>query len=388
MAGFIVDTNEHRMIRETTASIAARYDNDYYFSRSKAHAGIDELWTELGQAGLLGIHLPEEYGGGGAGLSETAIVIEELSAHGLPILNSVISPGICGSIIAQYGSEAMKAEWLPGVADGSKKIAFALTEPNAGSNSHAVETVAKRDGDGWVVSGSKYYISAIDEADAVLLVSRDGDLPADTKGRNKLTILLIPVPSERMVVQRLDTVVVSPDQQSTVFFDEVHVAPEALIGEVGNGLREVFAGLNPERILAAALSNGIGRYAIKRATAYAKEREVWGVPIGSHQGVSHPIALSHIEVETSRLATQRAAELFDEGGDSAEAANMAKFVASEASLKALDQAIQTHGGNGLSREYGLADLWFTARLMRTAPVSREMVLNFVSQSVLGLPASY
>jgi alkylation response protein AidB-like acyl-CoA dehydrogenase len=388
MTGFIVDTDDHKLIRETVASIVESYGKDYYLPRSFSHGGIDELWGELGAAGLLGVHLPEQYGGGGGGLSESVIVIEELAAHGMPILNSVISPGICGSIIAAHGSDAMKAEWLPGVADGSKKIAFALTEPDAGSNSHNVATVAKRDSYGWVISGSKYYISAIDEADAVLLVARDGGIPADSKGRHKLTLFLIPLPAAGLEIQKLDTVVVSPDQQSTVFFESVHVGPESLIGEQGKGLYHVFAGLNPERILAAALSNGIGRYAVSRATDYAKGRSVWGVPIGSHQGVSHPLALTHIEVETSRLATWRAAQLFDTGGDAAEAANMAKFVASEASLKALDQSIQAHGGNGLAREYGLADLWFIARLMRTAPVSREMVLNFVSQTVLGLPASY
>src|SRR5690606_6876852 len=185
-----------------------------------------------------------------------------------------------------------------------------------------------------------------------------------------------------------ETALVSPDKQFTVFFDNVRVGPESLIGEAGKGLRQVFAGLNPERILAAALCNGVGRYAVANARDYASQRQVWSTPIGAHQGIAHPLAESHIAVELARLATARAAELFDAGHNAAEAANIAKFSAAEAALKALDQAIQTHGGNGLSREYGLADLWFVTRLMRTAPVSREMVLNFVAQNSLGLPNSY
>jgi alkylation response protein AidB-like acyl-CoA dehydrogenase len=174
-----------------------------------------------------------------------------------------------------------------------------------------------------------------------------------------------------------------------VFFDDVRVGPEALIGERGNGLRQVFAGLNPERITAACISNGIARYALAKATRYANERAVWkGVPIGAHQGVAHPLAEAYIGTQLSRLMAFRAAEIYDEGGDAAEAANIAKFAAADSSLKTLDQAMQTHGGNGMSLEYGMADLWFVARMLKTAPVSREMVLNFVAQRSLGLPASY
>jgi len=189
-------------------------------------------------------------------------------------------------------------------------------------------------------------------------------------------------------MQPIETEMVSSEKQFTLFFDDIRLGPEALIGERGKGLRQVFAGLNPERILASALSNGMGRYAIAKACDYARDRQVWSTPIGAHQGVAHPLAECHINVELARLATARAAEVYDAGGDAAELANVAKFAGADASLKALDQAIQTHGGNGLSREYGLADLWFVARLLRTAPVSREMVLNFVAQHSLKLPASY
>lgn len=384
--GLVVDSDEHKLLRESVAKIAEKFGPEYFLARSRAGQKVDELWTELGAAGLLGVHLPEEYGGGGAGMSELAIVIEELSAHGLPLLLTVISPAICGSIIAAHGSAEMKQRWLPGIADGSLKMAFALTEPDSGSNSHEVKTTARRDGESWVISGGKYFISAADEASALLVVARDGAAIAGK--RNRLSLFVVPTNAGGVTLQPLDTTVVSPDHQFTIFFDDVRVGPEALIGEAGNGLRQVFAGLNPERILASAISAGIGRYAVSKAVSYAQTRQVWSVPIGAHQGISHPIADCHIQVELARLATQHAARLFDDGQDAAAAANIAKYSAAEASLKALDQAIQTHGGNGLSKEYGLAELWFVARLMRTAPVSREMVLNFVAQNTLGLPASY
>jgi alkylation response protein AidB-like acyl-CoA dehydrogenase len=384
--GLVADTEDHAMLRATVAKIADKYGADYFLERSRAGGKVDELWAELGSAGLLGVHLPEQYGGGGAGLSELSIVIEELAAHGIPLLLTVISPAICGSILAAHGSAEMKQRWLPGIADGSLKMAFALTEPDSGSNSHQVKTTAHRDGNGWVISGGKYFISAADEAAALLVVARDADAVAGK--RNPLSLFVIPTDHPGVTLQPLPTAVVSPDHQFTVFFDDAMVGPDALIGTAGNGLRQVFAGLNPERILASAISAGIGRYAVDKAVRYAKDRQVWSVPIGAHQGISHPIADCHIQVELARLAQQRAAQVFDAGGDASGAANIAKYAAAEASLKALDQAIQTHGGNGLSKEYGLAELWFVARLMRTAPVSREMVLNFVAQTALGLPASY
>ncbi|HSV40454.1 MAG TPA: acyl-CoA dehydrogenase family protein [Nocardioidaceae bacterium] len=387
MTGLINDTDEHRAIRESVAKIADRYGSSYFLERGRSGGDIEELWQELGAAGLLGVHLPEEYGGGGGGMAEAVVVVEELSAHGMPLLIWVISPAIVGSILAAHASEDIKKEWLPAIADGSRKVAFGMTEPDAGSNSHNVSTTARRDGDGWVISGSKYYISAIDQCDALLLITRDAD--HSTPEKKKLSIFLVPTDAEGLTFQHIPTSIVSPDKQFTVFLDNVRVGPEALVGEVGNGLKAVFDGLNPERILVGAICGGVGRYALDKAAAYAKERQVWSAPIGAHQGVAHPLAQCYIDVEVGRLATMHSAREFDSGSKGvAEAANIAKFAASEAALKSLDQAIQTHGGNGLAHEYGLSELWFVTRLMRTAPVSREMVLNFIAQNSLGLPRSY
>jgi len=383
MTGLITDGSDHQLIRQSTAAIAARYGHGYYAERARAGGHIAELWADLGQAGLLGVHLPEEHGGGGAGLAELTVVTEELAAHGLPLLIAVISPAICGSILAAHASPGMKASWLPGLADGTRRMAFALTEPDAGSNSHNVSTTARRDGAGWVITGGKYYISAADECEALLLVARDGG------GQDGLSLFVVPTDAPGLSLQPIPTALVSPDRQFTVFLDDVQVGEDALIGgAAGQGFRQVFAGLNPERILAAALCNGIGRYAIAKAAEYARHRKVWSQPIGAHQGVAHPLAQAHVGVELARLATARAAEMFDAGQDAGEAANIAKLAAADAALAALDQAIQTHGGNGLALEYGLADLWFVTRLMRTAPVSREMVLNYLATHSLGLPQSY
>jgi alkylation response protein AidB-like acyl-CoA dehydrogenase len=382
----VTDSAEHKAIRDSTAGIAARYGPQYFLERGRAGEGIEELWKDLGAAGLLGLHLPEEYGGGGGGMAEAVVVVEELAAHGMPLLIWVISPAICGNILAHHASEEMKQHWLPAIADGTKKMAFGLTEPDAGSNSHNVKSTARRTPSGWAISGSKYYISAIDQCDAVLIVAKDAD--HSTAEKSALSLFVVPTDSPGLTYQQIDTSIVSPDKQFTVFLDDVQVGEDALVGVAGNGLRQVFDGLNPERILVGALCGGIGRYAVEKAAGYAKQRRVWSTPIGAHQGIAHPLAEAHIAVELSRMATARSAELFDVGVPAGEAANIAKFAASEAALKALDQAIQTHGGNGLSHEYGLSELWFVTRLMRTAPVSREMVLNFIAQTSLGLPRSY
>jgi alkylation response protein AidB-like acyl-CoA dehydrogenase len=386
MSGLVSDSAEHKAIRESVSGIVARYGPEYFLERGRSGRDIDELWKDLGAAGLLGVHLPAEYGGGGGGMAEAVVVVEELAANGMPMLIWVISPAICGCILAHHGSEEMKREWLPDLADGSRKMAFGLTEPDAGSNSHKVATTARRTATGWTLTGSKYYISAVDQADALLVVAKDAE--HSTPEKSALSLFVVATNSPGFSFQKIETSIVSPDSQFTVFFDDVEIGDDALIGTAGKGIRQVFAGLNPERILVGAICSGVGRYAIGKAADYAKQRQVWSTPIGAHQGIAHPLAEAHIAVELGRMATIRSAELFDAGQPAGEAANIAKFAASEAALQALDQAIQTHGGNGLAHEYGLSELWFITRLMRTAPVSREMVLNFIAQNSLGLPRSY
>src|ERR1700739_3836542 len=309
--GLIRDSDEHKAIRESVAGIASRYGVQYYTERGRSGGGIEELWKDLGAARLLGLHLPEEYGGGGGGMAEAVVVVEELAAHGMPLLVWVISPAICGNILAHHASEDMKRRWLPVIADGTKIMAFGITEPDAGSNSHNVKTTARRTDSGWTISGSKYYISAVDQADALLLVARDAD--NSTPEKSALSLFVVPTDSPGLTYQQIDTSIVSPDKQFTVFLDDVQVGEDALIGVAGDGLRQVFDGLNPELILVGALCGGIGRYAIDKASEYARQRRVWSAPIGSHQGIAHPLAEAHVAVELSRMATARSAELFDAG---------------------------------------------------------------------------
>jgi alkylation response protein AidB-like acyl-CoA dehydrogenase len=383
------ETDEQRMLRDAVDGIASKYGHGYFSGRARSGGHTNELWDELAAGGFLGVNVPAEFGGGGMGIAELAIVLEELAANGCPLLLLVVSPAICATIIAHFGSDTQKQAWLPRFASGQLKMAFAITEPDAGSNSHKIATTATRDGDVYRLQGTKYYISGADESEAVLVVTRTG-VDEDT-GRGRLSLFIVDLDSPGLDMTLIPVEIVAPEKQFTLFFDNVEVPADRLLGTEGDGLRQVFVGLNPERIMTAAMASGIGRYALDKAAAYARDRSVWGTPIARHQGISHPLAKAKIEVELARLMSQKAAWACDSGADAAvagEAANMAKYAAAEAALGALDQAIQTHGGNGMASEFGLADMWGMARLLRTAPVSREMILNFVAQHSLHLPKSY
>jgi hypothetical protein len=266
-------------------------------------------------------------------------------------------------------------------------MAFAITEPDAGTNSHNITTTARRDGDEWVLKGQKIYISGVDESKNVLVVSRAEDART---GKLKPCLFVVPTDAPGFSFTPIPMEIVSPELQFQVFIDDVRLPADAIVGDEDAGLVQLFAGLNPERIMAASFSTGLARYALDRATAYVKTREVFGAPIGSHQGIAHPLAQSKIEIELARLMTQKAAALYEAGDDTGagEAANMAKYAAAEAACDAADRAVQSHGGNGITQEYGVAGLLVAARAGRIAPVSREMILNFVGMHSLGLPKSY
>ena len=381
------ETDEHVALRQAVADLGRRYGPEYTLPRARAHEPLDELWAEAGQLGFIGVNLPTEYGGGGGGIYELSLVLEELGAAGCGLLMLVVTPAICGSIIARYGTDGQRAQWLPGIASGSTIMSFAITEPDAGSNSHRITTTAQRDGDDWLLSGRKIYISGLDQAAAVLVAGRTSDART---GRLKPALFVVPTDAPGVEFQPIDMDIAMPERQFTLFLDDVRLPASALIGSEDAALGQLFAGLNPERIMAAALSVGVGRYALGRAASYAAERTVWGAPIGTHQGLAHPLAQAKVEVELARLMMQKAAFLYDSGDDlgAGEAANMAKYAAAEAAVHAVDQAVQTFGGNGLASEYGIGHLLAVSRAGRIAPVSREMILNFVAQSGLGLPKSY
>ncbi len=379
------ETEEQQMLRKQVGEIGRKYGREYYTAKAREGLSPDELWDEMAKQGFIGVNTPEEYGGGGLGIYELAIVCEELAAAGCPLLLLLVSPAICATVIAKFGTDAQKERWLPRLASGESKMAFAITEPNAGSNTHRLETSATPEGEDWLLNGTKYYISGADDADAILVVTRTGGAE-DGRGRLSLFIVDAEAPGLEKTLIRMQ--IPGADRQFTLFFDEVRVSGDRLLGNEGQGLTQIFVGLNPERILGAALANGAALCAIEQASRYANDRAVWGKPIGTHQGVAHPLAQAKIEVELARLMTRKAAWLFDQGKDAGEAANMAKYAAGEAATNAVDTAIQVHGGNGMSEEYGLVSLWAMARTLRIAPVSREMILNFIAQHSLGLPKSY
>jgi alkylation response protein AidB-like acyl-CoA dehydrogenase len=383
----LVDTADHHgVLRASVGKLVGGFGRRYFQDVVKRKAKPIELWSALAKAGFLGVHISERYGGGGSGLADYNVIVEETAAQGCPILSLVIG-SICAPIIEQHGSEALKQEWLPALASGSRRLAFAITEPNAGTNTHKVSTIARRDGSGWMLNGAKYWTTAADEVDSILFVARGEKV--DAQGRAALSLFIVPANAKGISKTPIETALHVPETSFNLFFDDVKLGAEALVGAEGKGLQHLFAGLNPERVCAAAINNGIARFALEKGAIYAVERSVWKTPIGAHQGVAHPLAKAYIAVQQARLMTARAAQLFDLGSTEAgEAANMAKFAAADASLEALDQAMQTHGGNGMALEYGLADLWFIARLHKTAPVSREMILNFIAQHSLGLPKSY
>ncbi|MGH3386772.1 MAG: acyl-CoA dehydrogenase family protein [Nocardioidaceae bacterium] len=381
------ESAERVALRKAVADLAAGYGRGYFSERARAGEKTTDLWADMGKHGYLGVAVPEEYGGGGGGIGDLAAVCEELATAGCPLLLMVVSPAICATVIARFGTDAQKQRWLPGFADGTRTMAFSITEPDAGSNAHNITTTGRRDGDDWLLTGRKTYISGVDEAESVLVVARTEDART---GRLQPALFVVPTDAPGFEWQPIAMDLLSPERQFTLFFDDVRLPADALVGAEGAGLAQLFAGLNPERIMAASFSTGLGRFALRRATEYAKTREVFGAPIGSHQALAHPLAQSHIEIELARLMTQRAAALYDAGDDAAagEAANMAKYAAAEAACTVVDRAIQAHGGNGLASEYGLASLLAATRAGRIAPVSREMVLNFVAMHSLGLPKSY
>ncbi|MFF7312768.1 acyl-CoA dehydrogenase family protein [Streptomyces sp. NPDC008137] len=373
-----IETDEHKALRSAVAALGKRHGRTY---------DREALWSEAGKLGYLGVNLPEAYGGGGGGITELSLVLEELGAAGCPLLMMVVSPAICGTVIARFGTAEQKQHWLPGLADGTRTMAFGITEPDAGSNSHRITTTAHRDGTDWILTGRKVFVSGVDIADATLIVGRTEDART---GSLKPCLFIVPRDTPGFERRPIDMELHAAEKQFELTLDDVRLPADALVGDEDAGLLQLFAGLNPERVMTAAFAIGMGRHALARAVEYARDRQVWETPIGAHQAIAHPLAQAHIELELARLMTQKAAHLYDAGDDTGagEAANMAKYAAGEACVKAVDQAVHTLGGNGLTREYGLAQLITAARVARIAPVSREMILNYVSHQTLGLPKSY
>jgi alkylation response protein AidB-like acyl-CoA dehydrogenase len=271
------ESEERIALRAAVANLGAKYGHEYYLKQARSGGRTDAIWDEAGKLGYLGVAVPEEYGGGGGGIGDLAAVCEEFCAAGTPMLLMVVSPAICATVIARYGTDEQRARWLPGFATGEVRMAFGITEPDAGSNSHRITTTGRRDGQDWVLNGRKVFISGVDEADAVLIVGRTTDART---GKLKPALFIVPTDAEGFEAREIPMDLVSADKQFALFLDDVRLPADALVGSEDAALAQLFAGLNPERIMGASFSLGIARLALAKATDYAKTRSVWGAPNG------------------------------------------------------------------------------------------------------------
>ena len=383
----LIPTDEEREIRAAVRGICGSFPEDY--SRAKHAAGEPptELWDALAEKGYLGVNLPEEWGGGGLGMSGLAAVGEEISAAGKSLLLIVVSPAIVGSILARHGTDDQKDALA---ARDRRRHDQGRVRDHRARRRHRTPTTSPRRSSAAATgscSTGRRPTSRASSTPTPCWSWRAAGCPTAQLGLPSLCLVDVDAPG--FTRDAIPMPYIGPDKQWTLFFDDVELEEERLIGGEGGGLGPVFDGLNPERIMGAAVAAGAGRRALEKAAAYANERAVWGAPIGTHQGIAHPLAEAKIELELARLMLQKAAALYDAGAPGAgEASNMAKYAAAEAAIECVDRAIQTHGGNGFALEYGLSDMWWGVRLTRTAPVSREMILNYVAEHSLGLPKSY
>ena len=379
-------SQEEQAIRDAVHDIVDSFGPDYYQQQVDDGANCGELWNALGSKGYLGVHLPEKYGGGGLGLRELAIVVQETALGGCPLQAMLFSAGVTGTILNRSASDEQKSRWLPGVAAGETRLSFAITEPDAGSNAHRISTVARRKGERYVINGQKVFITGMESAQWVMVVART--TVDEHTGRGRLSVFMVKTDTPGLSWTPIRTVMNQPDKSHQVFFDDVEVPVANLVGPENKGLAVAFTGLNTERILTSSICTGVGQYALRKAVAYANQRRVWDQPIGAHQAIAHPLAAAHIHLQAAQLVTDRACELHDSGAEVGELANMAKYLGAAAGLEALDAAVSVHGGNGVAYEYQLAPYFWLVRMLNMGPVSKEMILNFVAEHSLGLPRSY
>jgi acyl-CoA dehydrogenase len=381
---------DFRELREGIRAVCARYDDRYWRDLDQRHEFPWDFYRDLAAGGWIGVAIPEEYGGGGQGIAEASVILEEVAASGAAMNGaSAIHLSIFGmNPVVKYGGDDMRKRYLPQVADGSLHVAFGVTEPDAGTDTTSITTRAERVPGGYRVYGRKVWMSKASLCQKTLLLVRTTALADVERRTDGLTLLLADLQAPEVEIRDIPKVGRNAVPSCEVSFDGAYVAEEDRVGDEGRGFAYLLDGLNPERILVAAEALGIGRAAIARAVAYANERVVYGHPIGRNQGISFPLAAAHTRLRAAELMIRRAADRYDAGEHAGADANMAKWLAAEAAFEAADAAMQTHGGFGFALEYDVSRYWREARLMKLAPIPQEMILNFVSEHVLGLPRSY
>jgi len=382
-------SQEQQMILEYGDRISKKFDHRYWKTYAERAETPHELYTQIAEDGYLGLMVPEAYGGSGLGMMEMSLFMEGLARNGIPLLNLVVGPTMTMGLLAKHACEAMKQRFLPEGCSGKQKFCFAITEPNAGTNTMEITSVAKKDGDKFLLNGQKIYITDANTADYALVFARTTNKGESTSKIDGFTLFMVDMKHPGISKTRIPISFPMPETQWQLFFDNVPLSLDDVVGEVDKGFNILFDTLNPERIIVASLCTGVGQFALKRAVDYANERKVFrDTPIGAYQGVQHPLAIARSEIELATLMTLKAAWAFDQNLPAGEFSNIAKYASAEAGIKAVDSSIQVMGGSGFTKEFGLYDLYGVVRLMRTAPVNREMLLNYIANHVMGLPRSY
>ncbi|MER5429976.1 acyl-CoA dehydrogenase family protein [Streptomyces sp. NPDC002588] len=383
-------TEDQNTIREAVAGLLKDFDDRYWMEKDRDHAFPEEFYAAVAGGGWLGITIPEAYGGHGLGITEATLLLEEVARSGGGMnAASAIHMSIFGMHpVVVHGSEELKRRTLPRVASGDLHVCFGVTEPGAGLDTTSITTFARREGDHYVVSGRKVWISKAMESEKILLLTRTSR-PAETGRRTDgMTLFLTDLDRGRVDIRPIPKMGRNAVTSNELFIDDLRVPARDRVGEEGEGFRYLLDGLNPERMLIAAEALGIGRVALDRAVRYGRERVVFGRPIGMNQGVQFPLADSLARLDAAELVLRKATWLYDNGRPCGREANTAKYLCAEAGFDAADRALQTHGGMGYSEEYPVARFFREARLMRIAPISQEMILNYLGSHTLGLPRSY
>ena len=385
-------TEEQNMMAKTARQIGERFGLDYWRRQDEAKAFPREFWKAVCDAGLCGVALPEEHGGAGLGMQEMALIIENLAAGaGGSTVGQLfmVNPIFGGVSISRFGTPAMKAELLPKIISGEINCCMALTEPDAGSNTLEIKTFAHADGKGWRLNGNKIWITAVPDAAKMLVVARTTKLAEGGRRTAGLSMFMIDVDRAGLTHQAIAKVGTNTLASSNVFFDNVRIEPEELVGTLDGGWKELLDVLNTERIVTTAGLVGTGELALRLAVDYANQRKVFGsTPISAYQGLQFPLAQCHAEIESARLMNYKAAANFDAGLPYGSDANIAKLLAAQAVSRATERSMQTMGGMGFSKECHVERLWRDCRLFRFAPISEEMVLNYIAVHDLGMPRSY